>query len=443
MKKIIAKQAICFLILPFVISCGGSSPSSKAKSEESGGSLTVPSETPPVDPELFDGERKAGEGELLSSQLIQTRTVEDIKTLIEDMGVPSFLAGLIDELSFHDVEVYRVTYQTVYVDGSLIEASGAVLVPKGLNEATLVNYTHGTIYPDEKNVIPSNGSGDELEGMALISALGYYMILPDYIGYGASQDFPHPYVNAKIHARTSYNMLVASRQLLNQLGQKVRPEFFLMGYSQGAQAGMALQRQLQEEPLAELKVKASSFGSGPYDRLEVLKGALQGNLEEVNKVMTWALESVNWETTLRRSRASLYNPPYDKIIGDAFAQNLLPENLPDDPREVFREDLINGIVNGSDSVLLAAFEKDKETYDWRAEAPMWLYHGFGDELVPISSSDKAIESLRAKGSEVRLRTTEDQTHRGGVTRYIIMSLAVILPDRVGLDADTILDVIGF
>ncbi len=89
---------------------------------------------------------------------------------------------------------YRITYNTVNVDGKAVVASGALFIPDVKGPLPLLSYNHGTLFPSQEKSAPSYLSGNaEMTICKLFSGAGYLVVMPDYIGYGSTKGLRHPY----------------------------------------------------------------------------------------------------------------------------------------------------------------------------------------------------------------------------------------------------------
>jgi hypothetical protein len=83
------------------------------------------------------------------------------------------------------------------------------------------------------------------------------------------------------------------------------------------------------------------------------------------------------------------------------------------PQTVFTDQFINDINNPSSAFSQAL--ADNNIHNWRAEAPIKLYHHIDDELVPYFNSEDALAAMNAMGStDVTLETYNFTTIDGNV-----------------------------
>ncbi len=169
------------------------------------------------------------------------------------------------------VDVYQIQYNTIGPANEPITASGALMVPAGIDEACTGNrpvvlYAHGTS-TDKAYNIANVQNKDNLEGilMALVFvSQGYIVVAPNYAGYDTSSLSYHPYLNAEQSANDMTDALSAARSALPTADApttRASDKLFITGYSEGGHAAMATHRALQN---AGRSVTASAPMSGPY-----------------------------------------------------------------------------------------------------------------------------------------------------------------------------------
>ena len=106
-----------------------------------------------------------------------------------------------------DVELFRVTYWTVF-KGKPTKASGLFGVPADVKQPKgVMMYLHGS--NNTRALSPSQPTrADGNSEAAIFGGNGYYVVLPDYIGQGISQD-PHPFIITKPLVDDAVDMLKA------------------------------------------------------------------------------------------------------------------------------------------------------------------------------------------------------------------------------------------
>ena len=170
------------------------------------------------------------------------------------------------------VRLYRVTYSSVIPErgNKPTVASGLLAVPD--IEGTsfpMVSYQHGTVYG--KQEVPSfpEQSPETQLMIAQFAGQGYVVIGADYFGMGTSTE-PEGYMVKASHQQATYDMLIASRAVLDHM-KIATPNLFLAGWSQGGFVTMALLEKLEQ---SGVKVDAAATASAPVDVFVALNGFL-------------------------------------------------------------------------------------------------------------------------------------------------------------------------
>ena len=302
-----------------------------------------------------------------------------VQALANAFGLPSAVYQ-----PSHGVDAHRMTYTMPFL-GEEITVSGAVFEPQGLSadcETPVVVYMHGTVF--ERDDVPSFLNGEGQIGY-LISALGFTVLMPDYVGLGIDDQHLHPYVHAESEAASGIHMIDGLFSTESPAAHSHDPaQIFLSGYSQGGHAAMALHREM-EQNWPEYNIIASAPQSGPYD--------ISGTQ------FPWTFAD-----------ASYSNPSYLAYV--ALAWQSVYGNLYNDLSDWFQEpyasqlpDLLNGENSSGDinavlpvltedlaqpglfDVLLdpegpfMAAAQDNDVYDWAPAATTRLYYCTEDEQV--------------------------------------------------------------
>ncbi|UYZ61997.1 alpha/beta hydrolase family protein [Hymenobacter weizhouensis] len=342
---------------------------------------------------------------------------------------PADLAGrvgnipLLGSLARYPIRVYRLTYTTRNVDGKSITASGALLVPVAPQAVSVISYQHGTIRPDDERRAPSYYSaGSELwTAVSVLASTGYAVAAPDYIGYGACKALPHPYEHGASLASASVDMLRAAREFCTREKVALTPKNFLLGYSEGGYATMAMHKLLEEKYAQELPVTASAPGAGAYHKSAFAKHILSSD-QPLNFLSTyvWVLHTYNRVYDLNRPLAMYFNEPWAaRLQADPFS------DVPRLPKQLFAESFRQGVLSGSDAGITAAFRAN-DLHDWKPRAPLALFHGTADDYVPFFNSQDAYNAMRARGAtQVELHPIQGGNHFSSVGQYTLEAFAFI------------------
>lgn len=362
------------------------------------------------DPEGKDQTEETTEAELLvSEEFSSTISQQQLEAFWSNFNQPEAL-----EFIQHDVDLYRIVYNSVDSNGEPIEASGAILVPKKIDEPELLSIQHETIFSDDQ--APSLAEGFSIAiRYSIFSSAGYVVFLPDYIGYGVTQDRIHPYQEGSTLASASHDMIRAGMEFIESNGiATVNQPVHMIGYSEGAYATLALAR-LIETSQADIIPGLLSMGGGIYD----LTGTSDHYIENINESTSclacyaYFLYTSHQLNNFSRPLGEYFQSPYDQAISDGlfnglFTSGEIDSELPDTGAELFEEHFIQRYKNLEETEFAAVLEENDLFYV--PSTDVLLVHGDEDDVAPIFNSDdfrtraldqgkSNIEYIRVEGAE--------------------------------------------
>lgn len=153
-----------------------------------------------------------------------------------------------------------VYYRSVGANGDSLVLSGKVFAPKNKQPKGVILLPHYTIAANKE--VPSQGTPQE----AKTFRDEYVLVMPDYIGYGATVDMFPPYLDGALAAQNCVDMYWASRNAIDSLCPGAFTDsIYIVGFSQGAATALWTLKLLEEQYADRIHVKACVAGSGPYD----------------------------------------------------------------------------------------------------------------------------------------------------------------------------------
>ena len=196
---------------------------------------------------------------LISSDEVHTWFRGELKTFIglSGLDIPT------DDMQ-HNVTTYDVIYEIEY-KGDIIKASGRVFIPSTTDTVSTVCFSRGTIALHSETfteLSPGHFSSISLSGLA---SLGFVVIAPDLIGFGASFDLTQTYYLEEPTATTTIGNIDAGLRLASTLKVNVDRDLYLAGYSQGGYSTMATHKYIEEKGITFFDLKASFPAAGGYD----------------------------------------------------------------------------------------------------------------------------------------------------------------------------------
>lgn len=242
-----------------------------------------------------------------------------------------------------EVQILRMSYDTVGGAGEATTSSGVIMLPKGTDancsgKRPALLYAHGTAddtrYDLSQFIADSSNpaSSESILLLALYASRGYIVIAPNYAGYADSTLGYHPYLDETQQTTEMMDALGHARQYSADIGMKMSADLFVSGLSQGGYVAMATHKALQAN--GEL-VRASVPISGPYATLNfvdtIMAGYVNAGATVFSPMILTALEKSH---DIYAKPAELYSPTFaanaenslPRVGGydDAVATNILP-----------------------------------------------------------------------------------------------------------------------
>ncbi len=322
----------------------------------------------------------------------------------------------------YGVSLYTITYNTTY-KGENIKASGLVAFPETINNVPILNFNHGT------TSLHRDAPTEDLFQYSFFSnaaSAGYIFVIPDYLGFGISDDILHPYYRSDITGSTIVDMLRATKELAEIEGYNFNGDVFLSGYSEGGFATMSAHRTLEENNSYGLNLVASAPAAGGYDMTGMLNYFLSlGTYHQPYYLAYVALSyktSYDWGLQL----SDIFNEPYASLIPQYFngqysggeINSVLSYSINLLLNENFRN---NFYTDPSLNVVVEAFEENSFN-QWVPKTKMLMYHGTADITVPYQNSVDTYNNFIANGvnsSLVEFIPLESHTHSTGALPYIL------------------------
>lgn len=317
----------------------------------------------------------------------------------------------------YDLRMFTVSYYTEDLEGRRVPASGVLILPVTAEGARLplLSLQHGTLL--EKRQAPSLSNGPELGiAVAMASASGLMMSLPDYFGLGMeSLNHPeqqHRYCQWAPLAGDSGDMLLAVTRLLQN--ESFRREvnavpthdgrLFLTGYSEGGYASLGLHRAMEEHPeqFGGLQVTASAPLSGGYASSTVmLDRLLERKTLPFPSFAAYLWISLNRTTGIFPAPAFYLSRPYDETLPPLFdgqhPEALISKKMPPIPSDILLPQVRTALENRTGQFFSAIKANDLAGDDdsgYRLRAPVHFIHGAEDELVPRENTDRVLRYLK-------------------------------------------------
>ena len=347
-------------------------------------------------------------GQLESAALLGTLAATDIAAALADKE--SLAQDVVPRFA---VTSYRLEYLTTDADGRQVRASGLVSVPVKAAGAKspVLSYQHGTLFKDAE--APSNNAVAS-EVAVVLASLGYIVLAPDYVGFGASRGTPHPYLLSAPSAAATIDFLTAARTWRSQANVVDNGQLFMTGYSEGGYVTMAAHRALQAGNSPHLQqLRMVVPGAGPYNVQATMDGLVRLVRDE-QPVLGAAI-----------------NPGFLRYLGGTVQREvrrvLLRALIPGDADVSYDTRFIDRFL-ADDVQALAAISS---VYDWKPTVPVRLYHGRDDRTVPYASSAGTVRAMQHRGAGDLVSLTDCRAQPAGhlqcVSPFINFMLGQLAP----------------
>ncbi len=322
-----------------------------------------------------------------------------------------------------DVEVRKLTYKTTFQDKNIL-ASGLVCLPKIPGNYPVFSFQNGT--NTMHNEAPSESADDDLFSLiGSIAAMGYIVVIPDYIGFGASSNLPHPYLYAKSSNQCILDFIRATKELClkDEIVAKSTKDLFIFGYSQGGWATLGLQKEIETNYSSEFNLIASSCGAGPYS-LEFMNSYISGLTNYPTPYfLAYLLNAYKTIGLITNPLSDYFNESYASIIPGLFdgkhTGGSINAALTPNIGNLLKNDYLTKFNTEAKYTSLKTAFVANSIEAWDIKTPTRLYHGADDAVIPLSISQKMFADIKTKmkpGStvEIKLITIPNAEHTSGV-----------------------------
>jgi hypothetical protein len=345
----------------------------------------------------------AQRGQLIGAYPLLTASPGEIMVNLQSQ-MPGLNYSLIDYFTYkkYSVQAIKIIYLTIDGKGLPVTASGVVFLPvvSGITQMPVFTYLHGTLTKDLD--APSYLKGIE-SVIGLIMAMdGYIAIEPDYLGMGDGPGI-HPYLHADSEASASVDMMKAVMAYCTTENAKPNGNLYLSGYSQGAHAALATQRELQAHPLQGLSLRKTIAGSGAYSLSNIQKKFVFDHPVYTNPsfIPYLLLSYENVYGNLYTDLSQVFVPPYNSTIPGLFngvyTVEEIDSQLPVTWKSMFVPSYLSNFQYKYFNPVNTALRAN-DVINWKPISDLHLYYCTCDEQVANENSLLAYLMFLLKGS---------------------------------------------
>jgi len=290
----------------------------------------------------------------------------------------------------YGVDVYKITYNSMY-KGESVLASGLVCMPQSADLFPIISFQNGT--NTLKSGCPTeNPTSYYYSLMEYMAGNGYIIAFPDYIGFGASAQYLHPYYERETTDRAVVDMIRACHELTAEkdIQAKFNGEHFLMGYSQGGWATLSGLKSIETNYSATIPVKATSCGAGAYDMMTMSTYVLTQQVYPGPLYLPYFIYSQQLFGAHNDPLSKFFNEPYASRIPELFNGNYsntqVDAQLNDTIPKLLKSNMISDFSSGADFAQLRSLLLKNSVTAWVPTSKINFYHGSADLNVPPEQS---------------------------------------------------------
>jgi pimeloyl-ACP methyl ester carboxylesterase len=365
----------------------------------------------------------------VSKELVAPFTRTYINGLIDNVtgSVPEI--AQIKQFVVSDVNIYKMLYNTT-IDGKKIVASGLVCVPSTPGDYPMLSFQNGTntmnaFAPSE---YPLNYSFQLIE---LLASTGYIVLIADYPGFGESASVTHPYLVKEPTVQSLVDMLYAVKELGNgELpGVTVNNECYLLGYSQGGWATLALHKALELDYKDDFTLRGSACGAGPYNISLLLSGMVNLATYPQPYYLGYILNAYSKYGQFTNPISDLFKEPYASRVGTMYNGTMTSDQinaqLTTSIADLMNADFLSGYSSSAKYSTVRSSLEANSIAAWHGYKPLLLLHGSADlDVNPVSTEDmySAMIGAGTSGDIIKKVIVPNVNHTQGIVPCMLQGI---------------------
>jgi hypothetical protein len=301
-----------------------------------------------------------------------------------------------------DINVFKLVYKTT-INGNKINASGLICVPVTPGTYPVLSFQNGTntVYANAPSELPLDYSYQLVE---TIASMGYIVVIADYPGFGESSQIPHPYLIAEPTVRSLVDMLYTVKEIADSEfpGVKLKNEYYLLGYSQGGWATLALHKAIEQNYSNDFNLIGSSCGAGPYDILQLLEGMLSEQTYPMPVYLAYIENAYSAYNQFTNPASDIFNEPYASRVSTLFTgmltldqiNNQLTTSIP----ALITPEFISGFITSPKYSSIRNALTNNSVAAWHTYKQVLMTHGGNDTQVNPSSTENMYNAMIQSGT---------------------------------------------
>lgn len=293
------------------------------------------------------------------------------------------------------VEHIPVIYESTGTDGEKINLSGAIFIPKASQIKKLVLILHPTIGADRE--APSQTYCLE----SIFALTDAVVIMPDYIGFGTTNSYIHPYLCSRLTAKNAIDLLLTTIPYLKYRGLNTCNNLVsIIGYSQGGAAAVAVQQMIESSDKIDITIEETFAGAGPYDPAATYDFCISNDKTNIPCAIPMLIQGMNISEHLNLPYESLFKNTlfnnYNNWINSKQYSILAINNLMQTTKisDIITPLAMNKYKPPTNLLYKALYLNS--VVDYTPKSHLYLFHSTDDDMVPFINSEILKKSLQHK-----------------------------------------------
>jgi pimeloyl-ACP methyl ester carboxylesterase len=315
-------------------------------------------------------------------------------------------ASILKPLVTSDVNVYKMVYKTT-ISGKQINASGLICVPATAGDYPVLSFQNGT------NTVNANSPSESASGLTyqmieIFASMGYIVVIADYPGFGESKQLPHPYLVKEPTVRSLVDMLFAVKEIaISELpGITIKNEYYLLGYSQGGWATLALHKALELDYNSDFNLKGSACGAGPYNISLLMQYMLNETTYSMPGYLGYILNAYTSYNQFTNPVSDIFKEPYASKVSTLYTGVLslgqINSQLTTSIPGLINSDFLSGFATSSKYSSIRDALNNNSITAWHSYKPLLLLHGGSDTQVNPITTETIYSDMIQAGTSVDL-----------------------------------------
>jgi pimeloyl-ACP methyl ester carboxylesterase len=234
--------------------------------------------------------------------------------------------------------------------------------------------------------------------------MGYIVVIPDYPGFGSSAQIPHPYLIKEPTVTSIADMFRAVSECSETEfpGIKVNNEYYLIGYSQGGWATLALHKAIETDLAGEFDLYGSVCGAGPYNLYNLLTGMVSAETYPMPSYIAYIVYAYSYYHQFTNPVTEILNQQYADKLGTLFTGTLttgqINSQLTTSISGLLKQEFLDGFISSASYSSVREALTSNSITAWNTAIPLLFVHGEGDTHVSVTATNTMYDAMITAGT---------------------------------------------